>query len=733
MKNIGRGCQPHGAYYKPVKKPLLAATNSLCFLFTVVIATFLAGACRDHRSSTAKARLYLPECLILRADSPQEDTDIKAYEDALDAVALSWRIEPPAGIEKLAASQSHLILIIPMRTAHSLTPRQVRSALRLVENGATLVSEGITPLSEKLGFRPGKPMPIAQLKEVAYPDVEISWENEDQVTPFQAPDGAIVLNRERNSGAPIVCLLPRGRGNCLLLAAELNPREGEAYARFPYFLHELRRAGVAFPFRSERLSAFFDYSYRSTEKPDVLAAAWRKTGIQALHVGAWSFYDSGEDDEAYLRKLIDACHRNGILVYAWLELPHVSTEFWNEHPEWREKTATGRDAQVDWRYVMNLIDPQCFHAVATELERLFRNFEWDGVNLSELYFDSPAGTAAPEDFTPLNSIVRSEFKQRSGIDPIDFFRKESPNYWKKNASGWKKFVDYRVRLERDLNERFMKLFYGFRCSFKPNLDMVVTYVDNIYDSSMREGVGADVGVMFGLLDRYDFTLVLEDPGTVWHLGPRRYAELAQTYSKMTRHTARLGIDINIVDRDVTTYPTQKQTGMEFLELFYQAGRHFQTVMTYAEQTLLPQDADLVSCALAPQIHGEIDNLGIRTHTSIPVVYCSGLKQAEFDVDGNPWPYVDQGDVCLPAGSHFISIDNNKDMRRAHLIKLNGDLVGARYAEGQTIEFSYSSHRSAMAIFDGVPRSLQVDDGASAKIQTAWAMLPRGSHRVRAAF
>jgi hypothetical protein len=706
--------------------------SCVCWL-AAAIAISLVCSCRGHHPSTAKARLYLPECLILRTDSPQEDLNIKAYEDALDAVALNYRIESQAAIEKLAVSQSHLILIVPMRTARSLTPAQVQSALHLVENGATLVSEGITPLSEKLGFRPAKSIAAAQLEEMAYSDVEITWKKEDQVTPLKAPDGAIVLNRERNSMAPMVCLLPFGRGNCLLLAAELSPREGEAYARFPYFLQELRRAGVVFPFRSDRLSAFFDYGYRNTQKPDILAASWRKTGIQALHVGAWDFFDCGQEEETYLRKLIDACHRNGILVYAWLELPHVSNEFWEKHPKWREKTATGQDAHIDWRYVMNLIDPKCYQAVAAGLEEMFRNFEWDGVNLSELYFDSPAGTKAPEDFTPLNSLVRSEFKQRSGIDPIDFFRKESPSYWKRNAPGWREFVNYRVQLERDLTERFMKLLYGFRSSLKPNLDVVVTYVDNIYDSSMREALGADVGVMFELLDRYDFTLILEDPGTVWHLGPRRYAELAQAYSKMTRHTARLGIDINIVDRDVTTFPTQKQTGTEFLELFCQAGRHFQTVMTYSEQSLLPQDAESVSCALAPPIRGEIDDSGIRMQASIPVVYCSGLRQVEFDVDGNSWPCVDQGDVRLPAGSHFISIGDKARMQRPHLIKLNGDLVSARYAEAQAIEFSYGAHRGAMAIFDTVPKSLQVDGGASTTMQTAWMMLPRGSHKVRATF
>ena len=382
---------------------------------------------------------------------------------------------------------------------------------------------------------------------------------------------------------------------------------------------------------------------------------------------------------------------------------------------------------------MNLSDPECFRAVSAGLETLLRRFDWDGVNLSELYFDGPAGKTSPSSFTPLNSLVRSEFKHRSGIDPVDFFKKDSRFYWKRDAAAWKSFVDYRVALERDLNERFIRLFAGFRSSFSPNLDIVVTYVDNIYDSNMREAVGADVSVMFGLLDKYDFTLVMEDPGTVWHLGPRRYAELAQTYSKMTRHAARLGIDINIIERDVQTYPTEKQTGTEFLELFFQAGRHFQTVMVYSEKTMLPQDADLVSCALASEVHGEVAQRGIKVNALLPIVYRSGLKRTDFDVDEDLWPCVDGGDVRLPAGSHSISIDRNAERNRPRLVKLNGDILGARYVDGKTIEFSYSTKRRAIAIFDRAPHSLQVDEGARAKTTTAWVMLPRGSHKIRADF
>ncbi len=61
------------------------------------------------------------------------------------------------------------------------------------------------------------------------------------------------------------------------------------------------------------------------------------------------YWEPDAERDAYLQRLIDACHRNAIQVYAWVELPHVSERFWNDHPEWREKTAIGQDAHLDWR------------------------------------------------------------------------------------------------------------------------------------------------------------------------------------------------------------------------------------------------------------------------------------------------------------------------------------------------------------------------------------------------
>jgi hypothetical protein len=694
----------------------------------------LAGSsCKPRKIPAEGAVVRSPFAVILRGNQQEDDLNIRAYERTFAAINVTYQTGSLSYLEALPTSDVQLILVVPGRTARQLNPAQVGQIVASVECGAVLISEGITPLSQTFGFRAGKTMRVKEVKEEAYPEIPITWEQEQNVPSIEGGSATIILTREAGSGAALASLVPHVRGFCLLLAAELDPDDGEGYARFPYLLQSLRQAGVRFPFRSERLSAFFDYGYRFNSDLEALVKNWVRIGITAIHVGAWHFYDGQPATNLYLDRLISICHRNGILVYAWLELPHVSFRFWEQHPEWREKTALGMDAKLDWRYLMNLKDPACFASIASGLQRLLRSFDWDGVNLSELYFESPVGAENPEEFTPLNSLVRAEFKTQTGVDPMNFFREKSPNYWRKDGRNWAKFVDYRVELERILNERFLQMLSGFGNASNTKLGIYLTYIDNLYDPKMREGVGADIEEILPLLERYDFKLVMEDPGSVWNAGPRRYMELAQSYAKLTDRMERLGIDINIVERIQRVYPTQKQTGTEFLQLFQNAGKYFQTVLVYSEQTMLLQDAEFVSCALASNVTGESLPVGMRVTSDRSITYRAGSEAADFSVDGSPWPCVSHDEIRLPAGSHLVSAVSAGSPPKPRLVRLNGDLIGARYAGDHAIEFSYSAQPSALAIFDRPPRMVRVDGNQIPDTRPDWLRLPGGTHQVRADF
>ncbi len=331
-----------------------------------------------------------------------------------------------------------------------------------------------------------------------------------ELSRWNVPAAATVFTAERWTGAPIVAGYRSGKG-AVLWSAFGPGRIG--YERFPYLIHALSDLGVEPPFRSNRLWAFFDYSYRMRVDVDYFARRWRESGISALHVAAWHFYDEDKDRDAYLRRLIDACHREGVLVYAWLELPHVSEKFWNDHPQWREKTAVLQDAQLDWRKLMNLANPDCLTAVRKGVSDLIFRFDWDGVNLAELYFESLEGAGNPSRFTPMNDDVRAQFRATpDGFDPVEIWSS------RKDAASLRKFLDFRAGLVRGMQEDWLHEVEKYR-SFNPDLDMILTHVDDRLDTGMRDAIGADAARVLPLLGKQDFTFLVEDPATVWNLGP----------------------------------------------------------------------------------------------------------------------------------------------------------------------------------------------------------------------
>ena len=280
---------------------------------------------------------------------------------------------------------------------------------------------------------------------------------------------------------------------------------------------------------------------------------WRRSGIAALHVAAWHFFERDPQQDVYLRKLIAACHREGIAVYAWLELPHVSEGFWREHPEWRERTGVDQDAELDWRKLMNLANRDCVRAVSAGVERLIGEFDWDGVNLAELYFESLEGIGNPARFTPMNHDVRQEFRGEAGFDPIDLWSS------RKDEGSRRRFLEYRVRLARRIQQEWLAEVEALRRK-KPHLDLVLTHVDDRFDPGMRDALGADASQVLPLLDAHSFTFLVEDPATVWNLGAQRYRAIAEKYQALTPHISKLAIDVNIVDRYQNVYPTKQQTG-----------------------------------------------------------------------------------------------------------------------------------------------------------------------------
>jgi hypothetical protein len=585
-----------------------------------------------------------------------------------------------------------------------------------VNGGAILILEGESSLAEMFGFRRGKDnVKVNGLTDVHRPALPIIWEKGLELPVFELPAGATVFARERWSRTPMMAGLRRGAGAVLWVAVPPGER---GYERFPYLLNALCDLGLEPPFRTARVWAFFDSAYRSRVDLDYFAARWRRSGIAALHVAAWHFYDADAERDAYLRSLIEACHRQGILVYAWLELPHVSEKFWNEHPAWREKTAVLQDAQLDWRKLMNLTNRDCFRAAAAGVHDLVGRFDWDGVNLAELYFESLEGMGNASRFTPMNDDVRTEFQRLGGFDPIELFPGKNATAAQRAA-----FLNYRAALALRIEREWLGEMEELRRS-KPYLDLVLTHVDDRFDTGMRDAIGADAARVLRLLDTHSFTFLIEDPATVWNQGPQRYQAIAEKYRALTPHRERLGIDLNIVERYQDVYPTKQQTGTELYELVHYAAANFPRVALYFENSLQPPDLSLLSSAAAAVMRYATvgRKVAIESATEVGVPWHGPAL-----VDGMPWPAADGSTLWLPAGSH--SIEPGAVPATPALLRFSGGLKSARVLGTGRISFSYDSASRAIAILDSIPKSFEVDGVAGENPAALVLFLPRGQHVV----
>lgn len=600
--------------------------------------------------------------------------------------------------------------------ANQATDLPVAALSKQVEAGAFAVLEGHSDYSAAVGVRQSsKRVAVRSIIDEHQPKLPIIWERTLELPVSELPASAKIFARERWTGAPMLAGWKHGKGAVLWLAAKPGPK---GYERFPYLLQAATDLGLTAPLRSNRLWAFFDSSYRLRVDLDYFAEKWRKAGISALQVAGWHYNESDTERDSYLRKLIEACHKRNILVYVWLELPHVSEKFWQDHPEWREKTGIGQDAHLDWRKLMNLQNRECFRAVTGSVRSLIERFDWDGVNLAELYFESLEGIANPARFTPMNDDVRTEYQALTGIDPKTLFAADAS----KDAIA--AFLQYRAELARRMQSEWMKEVEGMRRS-RPDLDLVLTHVDDRYDTRMRDLIGADASRVLPMLEQHDFTFLIEDPATIWHLGPDRYPQIAEKYAPLTPRKDKLAIDINIVSRYQDVYPTKQQTGTELFQLVHLAAGAFPRVALYFENSILNADYPLLPASAA--VFTRHETVGPKTVVETPqgvgVVW-----KGEALVDGKLWPVLDGSMVWLPAGAHVIEAAQRSAPVR--LVDFNGELRTARVLPAG-VEFSYQSSARALARLDKKPVKVEVD-GEVVHLPTVGEnviVLPRGQHFV----
>ena len=429
--------------------------------------------------------------------------------------------------------------------------------------------------------------------------------------------------------------------------------------------------------------------------PEELAA--QLDGVRVAFVAGWDYAFLDRSFDYPYARLISALHAHGIQAYAWLEPPEVGLGPWTAHPECRERTRSGTDAVVDWRSLFALEDPSCFEIAWSVWSGLLRDYDWDGVNVAELYFE----TGGPNRETPYHPSALAAF----GADPA------------RDPAG---FAAWRTREVTALNREVVTRIRALR----PELGLELTVIDDGLDPALGRAVGSDVHALAQVARDAGATLQVEDPFTTWTRGPARYTVLGRTLLPLMP-AGRALFDVNVVPR-ATGRPTAQMTGGELALSVADASATTGTVGLYAASTLTP--ADLVDASAALAASAVTRDAKVEAPRSV-VLRSPKPALGTLRLDGSPWPAV-HGRALVPPGSHRVQWQHGDDPAPA-LVRLTGELRSERPG-GTALAFCYSATARAWATFDRAPRSVTVD-GAKVPAAGAVVSLPGGDHVAVAVF
>lgn len=628
--------------------------------------------------------------------------------------------------------QNKLVLIIAQEEAKELTAEDNKYIVESVRSGLAIITWGQSSISESLGINfPGDKGKIDGYTWIGKSDTPILFEEPLEYELFASEESLKVLAEDAAKG-PVMVSGSYGSGSFIYSGIPVAREDGLGYEYFPFLMEAVKgQLGMAPAFARDDLALYVDADYHKEESPAELAEKIKSYGVDQINLSAWY---SPEDHGNIYRGIIEECHKRGISVFAWFELPYVSMDFWDEHPEWREKTASGEDAHIDWRRLMALSDPEALEAIKEYTGDIIMGFDWDGADIAEIYFESPgAGFEDVSKFTPMSDSFRNSFLEKHGVDPIKAFDKHSIYYWKYNKGMKQKLVEHRVELITRLHEEFLQLCEGVRKE-KPYFRTTVTVIDSIADESMREEIGVDADAIAALQDKYNFLLQIEDPFTLWNLGPDRYKVIGEAYRNIISEENELSIDINVIDRMGEVYPTSKQRGVELYQLINNAGRYTDKVILYSLATLEEDDMELVPYSTACDISvGKITEDDYATMADKRFIWRTDTSGKTFLIDGKRWPFVSARGIIIPGGEHKLEVQHTENDSEFFIESVNGEISDV--SQDKSISFCYTSKGRFYIVVSRKPSKIEID-GQSFKALSIEShgkytlCLPNGEHRVK---
>lgn len=430
-----------------------------------------------------------------------------------------------------------------------------------------------------------------------------------------------------------------------------------------------------------------------------------------MHIAAWYVRGTPPCDYA---GFIGALHRHGLLAYAWLEWPYVGKDFWDVHPEWRQKNALLKDAHLDFLYLMDLQNPACMAAALNELEKLL-DLDWDGVDVAEFTLtgagrEALEGPAMPEFFTGFTETGRRGFSAKSGFDPLELFEPSSHHFWKTDTVGLTTFYRYRTEVNFDTERRLFNDLREADSVKKRSREMMLTIVDNTLHPEFDRLLGFDLNETVAVTREFSLTLDVEDPYTEWSRPPDRYTGVRSSYRRLLGGRPFM-IDVNVVPLEEDRkdlFATLQPAGTEFLQLARYASGDTGRVCFYCESSVYEKDWQLLPSAMAGRGSVKRERGALRVDGPTTVTLRCEPGDWKVLMDGQPWPARGDSEIIVPAGNHLVRIAQEKGGEGIRLLSITGELHGARWT-GDSLSVDYQSVGRCALGFDTVPGKITIDE------------------------
>jgi hypothetical protein len=533
--------------------------------------------------------------------------------------------------------------------------------------------------------------------------LDARWPQPDTVRPLAA-GGSLVDFRAHASGAGATLVASARLGRGAVLAVAMDPiKRGEAgYERLPS-LGRLMASWTEAPPGPARTAAEI-YVDPTTFPGTATELAARLAGAGTVHVAGWHL-----DAHPY-EALIDALHAQGVLAYAWLDGPAVGGTLWDDHPECREQTAAGRDAQAGGRKLVALEEPACMDLAWKTWERLVTSYPWDGVNVSGLHFE-PAEPAEGE--TPYHPAALARFGGDPRVDPERFRR-------------------FRTELVAELNEEVLRRLNGVPRAAGMGFALTTVAGDGGPGTAPAPSLGTDPARLAGVATAQGAALHVVVPAAGGAEGPQRLNRVAPAIAALMPPGQGVA-DLVVGERDGRG-ATGRTTAAEFDLSVMAAAQGSGRVGVLDAGAAAPPDLDHLPRALGASV--QVFDSGVKSPSTVTVSAPGGAGYARLRLDGQPWPAA-VGHAVVPAGDHRLEWIRGAP-EGPSLLRLTGEL-GTAALHGEAMTFSYDSRPPALAVVDPRPVALTVD-GVTVPPTVVErpsggfvVTLPPGTHRVELRF